>query len=114
MSNNSKIILGVVIGLVVVCLCAAGAGLVALLTIQRTVSSVDIDNLSIEEPARVNEVAAKIVDLELPEGYREQYAMDLAGFQIVIFEHSHQDQLIILLQAPQAAGSSSVDLHQQL
>lgn len=71
MNRNKKIILGILGGMLVLCLCIVGGGYLA---IRNGLKSMAVDN-----PTQVAAMAKDMVDYQLPNGYKEQYVINF-GF----------------------------------
>lgn len=111
MSRNTKIIIGIIVGLVVVCICAGGIGAFFLL---RTAGNV-MEQATMTEPDQIAEVAQAIAKYDLPPGYSEQFGMSLFGFDVVGFgPSSGSGQAIMMMQFPSGIGMDQEQMEQQL
>lgn len=82
--------------LLVVCLCAAGAGYIAL----RSMGWVLARSLD-SEPATVANTGSAIAIYELPPGFEDGYAGTMAGFTVVAYNGDDGQSHIYLAQGPQ-------------
>jgi hypothetical protein len=106
MSRGSKIFLGVIAGLLVLCVCSAGAAAVIAGRFARLVSQ-----SVVTDPAKTAAVAEGIADYKLPAGYRDQYAMNFFGFSIV--GANRADGHIILMGLPAGLALDAAQLEAQ-
>ncbi len=109
MNKNTKIILGISAGIVLLC-CVALAGVYFYL--QRV--GAQAISMSPEEKARVGH---EIADYTLPEGYEEVMAMSVAGIKMVIIGPSSSfttgETALTLMQMP-TAGYSQEEMERQM
>lgn len=112
MSRNTKIILGIIAGLVVICMCVAVLGFFAL----RQAGDLAMQAMDVsEDPQEVGSIAQGIVDYDLPAGYSEQFGMSFFGFDMVAFGTGNSnDPVIMLMQFPEEAGLSQVQMEAQM
>ncbi len=112
MSRNAKIIIGIIAGLVVLCLCVSVLGFFAL----RSAGSLMLQAMDLsEEPQEVANIAQGIVEYELPAGYSEQFGMSFFGFDVAAFGTGNSnDPIIMLMQFPQETGLSQAEMEQQM
>jgi hypothetical protein len=108
MSKNTKIIIGVVAGLLVLCLIACGVGVLALGWFgNRVASSVK------EDPAGAASAAAQIADIPLPAGYQADASMEILGIKFITFKNlSDEKAMMMLAQVPDSGQSGSLDVNQ--
>lgn len=110
MSRNTKIILAVFTGIVVLILLCAGTFVLSLggLAWNGMARAMEYDAVD------VSREAAAIGDFELPEGYTPNYAFNAAGFRVVDYDlrdgHSH----LMLVQAPEWAKLNQAEFEQQV
>ncbi|HEX9117072.1 MAG TPA: hypothetical protein VGA61_13475 [Anaerolineae bacterium] len=103
MSRNTKIVLGLLAALLVVCLCGAvvlfgGLGILGTRIAQNTTT----------QPAQVANVAHTIVDYQLPEGWQAQFGMNIAGVAMAGFRTNDSQGYAMLMKFPAAlAGNES-------
>ena len=114
MSRNTKIALGIIAGLVFLCICV---GIIAYVALNRAGQVVGeaVEGAIAEEPAKVAQIAQGIADYKLPPGYREQFGMSFFGFDMVAFGPAEStDQMIMLMQFPESAGLNQAEMEQQM
>jgi hypothetical protein len=116
MSRNTKIILGVLGGLAVVCLCVCVGGWIAL----RMSGDMLGKTMAIEDPAEAARIARNMIDYELPPGYREEAALNILVMKMVILAESGAPEagstrpLIILVGTSMDAGLSEDEIRNQI
>lgn len=104
MSRNTKILLGVVAGIVVVgLLCMAVTLLAGGALVGGLLSYVGLS------PQRVEMTAAEIAQFDLPAGFRSGVSTDVAGVRVVTYEGDDGHSNITVVQMP---GWESADLAQ--
>ena len=121
MNSATKGCLVVVASLVILTLCAVGAGVTAVGSAGWLLGRV-VDR----DPERVREVAGGIAEYEVPEGFGAPMAAHLLGFSLVGYEGADGRSHIYLIQAPrilpldraaletQVAQVGARDLHTRL
>ncbi|MFC1975522.1 hypothetical protein ACFLXQ_03880 [Chloroflexota bacterium] len=112
MSRNTKIIIGVVVGLVVLCVCLG----VEAAVLFRSATPLIQKSVSVsEDPEEIAEIAKDIVDYDLPPGYREQFGMSFFSFDFVGFGPTDSKSPgIMLMQFPNNAGLSQEEMELQM
>jgi hypothetical protein len=112
MSRETKIILGVIGGLLAAC-CLVGGAL--LLFVPRTIENV-VETSFTEDTAEAANVANEILDYDLPDGYAEEGAMDFFGMKMVMIVPSNQSSgmAFTLMQFPAAMQGDQADMQQQM
>jgi uncharacterized membrane protein len=110
MSRNTKIILGILAALIVICACVA----VIMVIVGQQVSKVAKEAI-VNDPAKVAEVADKIATYTAPPGYT-QTAMSILGFDMILLTppDSQPDNMIILMQFPASANLSREEMEKQM
>jgi hypothetical protein len=107
--NAGRVILVLAGGSLALCLCLVAAGYVALRSagwvLGRTVAA---------DSATIAEVGGSIAAYELPAGFDEGYAADIAGFSLVSFNGADGHSHIYLFQAPGALSMDQAEMEQQL
>ena len=94
MSRNTKIIIGVVAGLLVLCLIACGVAAVSFGLIgSRVARSVNTD------PQSAGTTSQTIAEFDLPERFNPQSSVNILGVSVVVYETS-QDEVLVLIQLP--------------
>lgn len=96
MSRNAKIVVGLVTGLLLLCVCAAGVATVGFMGMAGTAVAGAVQ----ANPVQVAATADNIADFDLPAGYQPQGSAQVAGFLIVYYSHGDRTRHITLAQAP--------------
>jgi hypothetical protein len=109
MNGTTKLILGIVVGVTLLCVAASAGGLLLLRSAGWALGR------AIETDAEtVAEISGSIADYDLPAGFEEAYATRLAGFSLVSYtghdEHSH----IYLFQLPSYVEIDQAEIERQL
>lgn len=107
MSRNTKILLAVIGGLAVVCICIV---VVAYIALQRLGSS--IESSVVTDPQEASEVASAIAEFDIPAGY-DIGAMHMFGIEWAILDND-QGGTIMLMQYPDNMNISQDQLEQQM
>ncbi len=110
MSKNTKIVVGIVVGVLVVC--CLGAGIVV--TILPRVAKNFADEAVIENPTQAAEVASSMLDYELPPSFTEAGGMNFFGIKTVFIESKTEDSAIMLMQFPAEMAGNENQMQQQL
>lgn len=109
MSRNTKIILGILAALVVLCLCIAGGfAAFTIFAANKVTQSVDID------PANVEAQAGAIAEFDLPAGFEPAVSMDLLGMKMAGYNSSDERSHIFLMQFPATMSLSAEEMQQQI
>ncbi|MFM8319704.1 MAG: hypothetical protein ACKOC5_02230 [Chloroflexota bacterium] len=113
MTRNTKIILGVLAGLVLVCLCGVGAAFgLGLFGMKK---AVDFASQNVVTDAQdVDAVAAKIAGFDLPEGFSSEFGMSLMGFDMVGYQGSDEHSHIMFIQFPPQVDMDAQQMEEQL
>jgi hypothetical protein len=93
MSRNTKIILGLLVGILGVCLCGA---VVAMFAVRR-IGSVMAGRTVVTDPAEVARIAEGMAEYDLPSGYREEFVIDFLLIRLLFIaptRSSAGDQLL--------------------
>lgn len=113
MNRNTKIILGIVGGLLLVCLCGgavmAGMGLFA------ANKAVDFaaQNMT-NDPQKIADLGGKIAAFDAPEGFTGDFGMDLMGMTLVGYTGSDGNSHLFLIQFPASANLTAEEMERQL
>ena len=108
MSRNTKIVIGIIGGILgVCCLIAIVAALVLPRMFQNFAEGID-------DPAEAAEVAESIVDYDLPSGYNEQGAMNFLGFRMAFITGPSEESMIMLAEFPAALSGDEAQMQQQM
>ena len=112
MSRGLKIALGIIAGMLVLC-CLVGA---ALFYVAPRVVEDFVETSFTEASAEAADVAAEIMDYELPDGYAEEGAMAFFGMKMVMIVPSNQSSgmAFMLMQFPAAMRGNQADMQQQM
>jgi hypothetical protein len=116
MSRNSKIILGVLGGVVVLCMCVCVGGWIAL----RFSGDLIGKAVAVEDPIQAARIARDMIDYELPPGYQEEAALNFIVMNMVIISGSgtqtggSANPLIILVGTSADLGMSETEIRNQI
>lgn len=113
MSTNSKIILGVVGGALLLCICAALAA-IWLFQPVGTLIGVTRGVSSNAQPENVDQVARQIADFQPPAGYTGQYGMSIGHFELAIYAESTYKGHLILMQLPPGVTADQLEMERHL
>ena len=103
MSRTTKSVIGVIVGLIVLCGCCCLAGSIA--TPMLLGPLMEQAASTTEDPQEIAQIAGRIVDYQLPADYGEQFAMSFFGFDIVAFgKDDMSGQVIVMMQMPEMFG----------
>ncbi len=105
---NSKIVLGIVIGMMLVCL----VGGVAAFALVRSAGRALAGSVQ-SSPAQVAAVASGIADYDLPAGFGNAYATQAAGFSLVAYTGDDGYSHIFLFQLPAYITLDQAELERQ-
>lgn len=109
MNNTLKLILGILVGGMLLCLVIVGLGLVLFnATTRSVISSVQA------EPGEAANIAAQIADFALPEGYTSAVATQFAHLEVVGYNGPDGNSHIYLIQLPPAVHVDLAVLESQL
>lgn len=109
MSRNTKIILGILAALVVLCLCIAGGfAAFTIFAANKAGQAIDMD------PAQVEAQAGAIAGFDLPAGFEPAVSMDLLGMKMAGYNSSDERSHIFLMQFPASMQLSSDDMQKQI
>jgi len=112
MTRNTKIILGVLTGLLVMCICSlAAAAAFGMAAVTRVAKYME-ENMS-EDPTQVSASAAAIAAFDLPAGYQPGFTMDIAGMKMVAFTRN-EDSVIMFMQVPTSMQADPELMRQQM
>jgi hypothetical protein len=109
MNNTAKIILGLVAGAVVLCLCVGVAGLILF----RSAGSA-IGQAFNTDANQVKNVSASIADYTLPEGFGSATTMQLAGFDLVSYTGDDGYSHIYFFQLPDGVQLDPAEMERKL
>lgn len=95
MSKNTKIIIGVIAGVLVLCMIACGVGVVALGWFGNRVV-----NSSVIEGEESGTTQAEIAEISMPERFTAGGGVSLLGMKMVVYESSKPNEVAVLMQMP--------------
>lgn len=107
MSKRTWIILGVVLGLLCLCLVIAGV-------VMFTQGSKLLQQSMNQDPAKTTRVAESIADFELPAQYQASYSMSLFGMNVAAFQNEAKEMNIVLFQFPENSGMTPEQMETQM
>lgn len=108
MSRNTKIVVGIIAGILgVCCIIAIVAALLLPQMAERFAQNVS-------DPAAAEEVAGSIVDYDLPSGYEEQGAMNFFGFRMAFITGTSEQSMIMLAEFPASMAGDEDQMQQQM
>ena len=111
MSRTTKIVIGIVGGLLALCCLGALAAVLILPTAVERFA----ENTFTDDPEQAAEVGQSIVDYELPVGMKEEGAMGFAGMKMVFFtSDTRSNSMVMLMQFPTAMQMSEEDMQRQM
>ncbi len=113
MSTNSKIILGVVGGALLLCLCAALAAIWLFIPVSGLLEQTQGMKIYMQ-PANADQVAREIADFQLPAGYTVQDAMSIGHFELAIYAESTYKGHLILMQLPPGVTADQSEMERHL
>ena len=108
MSRNTKIVIGIIGGILGVCCLVV---IVAVLVLPGMFGNFAE---SMDDPAEAAEVAESIVDYDLPSGYEEQGAMNFLGFRMAFINGPSESTIIMLAEFPQSLAGDEEQMQQQM
>jgi hypothetical protein len=105
MSGTTKVILGIIIGLVIVCLATAAGGVLLFRSAGRAIGQ------SLESDAgQAVEIASKIAEYQLPEDFQNVMSMDVGGFSMVAYTGTDKHSHIYFFQMPKGVHVNEEDM----
>jgi len=107
--KNTKIALGVVIGLVLLCCCLCVGGYAIL----QFGGAALFERMLVEDPGEASSLAQEMVDYDLPPGYTESNALNMGFFKLAMITKASDGTrpILMLLEMP---SSMAVDEEQML
>ncbi len=108
MSRNTKIVVGIIGGILAICCIIA---IIAALVLPRV-----FENFAenVDDPAAAADVAGSIVDYDLPSDYDEQGAMNLFGFRMAFITGPDENSMIMLAEFPASLAGDEAQMQQQM
>jgi hypothetical protein len=111
MSKNTKIVVGIIVGILLIC--CIGAAIAA--TILPRMASDFAEGAIIENPAQAAEIASSMVDYTLPPGFVEEGGMSILGIKTVFISSSAETgSAIVLMQFPAGMEGNEASMQQQM
>ena len=111
MSRTTKIVVGIVGGLLALCC----IGIVAAVLILPTAVERFAENNFTDDPERAAEVGQAIVDYDVPAAMKEEGAMGFAGMKMVFFTAGERDNAVVMLmQFPAALQMDEEEMQRQM
>lgn len=116
MSKNTKIILGIIGGVIVLCMCVCLGGWAAL----KIGGSSLAETMAIEDPAEAASLGHAMLDYTLPAGYQEKFAVNFFVMKMVLIsrgEANIQDPsqtMIMIAEFPSSFVSNEEEMRDQL
>ncbi len=108
MSRNTKIVVGIIAGIVGLCCLIV---IVGFLVLPRMFSNFAD---SVDDPAAAADVAESIVDYKLPSGYEEEGAMNFLGFRMAFISGRSESSMIMLAEFPAALAGDEEQMQEQM
>lgn len=108
MSRNTKIVVGIIGGILAICCIIA---IIAVLVLPRMFANFAE---GVDDPAAAADVASSIVDYDLPSGYNEQGAMNLFGFRMAFITGPDENSMIMLAEFPASLAGDEEQMQQQM
>lgn len=102
MSRQTKIILAVVGGVLVLCLIVCGV-LVLGVSLFGVNLAKQVNQSSTSDPAQVKATASSIADITLPGTYTNSTTFSIASFKVVTWENQSTNTFVMLIQMPSSA-----------
>lgn len=110
MSRNTKIVLGIIAGILACCCCSLVVGIVLIPQFIGQFAETAIA----EDPELAADIGESLVDYDLPPGYEEALGMDFFGVKMVIIPSADEESLIMMTQFPQALAGNEEQMRQQM
>ncbi len=113
MNRNTKIILGIVGGLVLVCICGAAVALGGGLFAANKAIDFAAQNMT-NDPQKIADLGDQIASFDAPEGFKGEFGMDLMGMTMVGYTGADQQSHIFMIQFPANTNLSVEEMERQL
>lgn len=110
MSKNSKIVIGIALGVLIVCCLGAG---IAITILPRMLENFAQDAV-IENPDQAADVASSMLDYELPPQFTEAAGMSFFGIKTVFIATEDDESMIMLMQFPAEMAGNEEQMQQQM
>lgn len=110
MSKNTKIVIGIIVGILLIC--CIGAGIAA--TILPRMAGNFAEEMFIEDPEQAAEIASSMLDYTLPAGFEEEFGMSFFGIKTVFISSTTDfTTMIMLMQFPETMAQDEEQMRQQ-
>ena len=111
MSKQTKIIIGVVAGISVLCLISCVVGFLVLRNVGSQVVS-QVEESTNTDPDAVNTDAASMAEFTLPPGYNPETSTNLLGFKMAMYTNPENNHFLSLIQMPGQSEISEESIRQ--
>ncbi len=108
MNRTAKVILGIVVGLLALCIITTGAGIIII----RSAGTVLARSLQ-TDPQKASAIASSIAEYSLPDGFGSPYATRLAGFSLVQYTHTDGHSHVTFFQIPNGIKVDPAEMERQ-
>ncbi len=108
MNHTAKIFLGIIGGLIALCLIAVVAGFLLI----RSAGSI-LAKMIETSPDKANAIASSIADYTLPGGFGSPYATRLVGYSVVTHTHTDGHSHVSFFQIPKGIRLDPVEMERQ-
>lgn len=108
MNRTAKIFLGILVGLIALCLFVSAAGFFLI----RSAGSM-LERSIQTDPDKATAVASDIADFTLPAGFGSPYATQLAGFSVVQYNHTDGHSHVSFFQTPKWINLDQAEMERQ-
>jgi hypothetical protein len=108
MSRNTKIVVGIIGGILSLCCIIV---IVGFLVLPRMFSNFAE---GVDDPVAAAEVAESIVDYDLPSGYEEQGSMGFLGIRMAFIAGRNEQSIIMLAEFPEALAGDEEQMQNQM
>jgi len=105
-TRNTKILLVVLAGLLLLCVCGS-IGVVAL-------SGWLISRTATTQPASIGDIGSEIADFQLPADFVPDYAVNIAGIKLVAYRPRSGSGHIMLAQVPEGISVDAAKLEEEI
>lgn len=108
MTKQTKIIIGIVAGILVLCLITCVAAFLFL-----RIAGSRVSESVAQDPVAVETTVNEIVDFDLPAGFQPQSSLDLLGMKMAMYQNDANNNFMVVMQLPIAAGQDTIEQMQQ-
>ncbi|MCP5098493.1 MAG: hypothetical protein GY943_23330 [Chloroflexi bacterium] len=111
MSRNTKIIVGIIGGILTLCCLIAIIGAIMLPRLTEQF----VEETVVDDPAKAAEVGQSITNYDLPSGFSEEGGMSLLGINMVIASSENvQGSVIMLMSFPESLAGDEAGMQRQM